>query len=490
MQDGRPEKPLMSDYLRSIEEMRRSLEKRDIGAVFELLNKRGGVSLRVLGSAVGMTASRVQEIIKGKRQVTSIEVFERIADALQIPGQQLGLADRPWEHERFASPMGTARRSDTPSVSISDPGLPWTWDPPSTVDAMYRLTRSDLMLDRRQAAKALAVTVGLPLIDPVQRWLGPLDLFLPPERKAGRIGEDDVDRLEGVTRAFRSWDDSFGGGLARKAVIGQLNEVAELLKDEHPPKIALRLHHVMAELAKIAATMSWDCGYQAAAQKYFVLGLQAVKPTRDRLLGASILASMARQLLYLGRADDALELVRLAQDGSRSSATPRIRAMLHTREAWAYAALGRREAFWRATAMAEDAFGEVDGGDQDPYWITYFDAAELAGVTGGRLLDLAYQDRSNAADGIGYVTRALQLRSPQSLRSHALDQVGLAQLHLLSGDLDEAARVGATAVETAQRCQSGRVRAQLQELYSQTSSRRDQRDIAELRARLQGVLTS
>ncbi|MFF0250000.1 hypothetical protein [Streptosporangium sandarakinum] len=211
---------------------------------------------------------------------------------------------------------------------------------------------------------------------------------------------------------------------------------------------------------------------------------------RRALVDANILALMARQLLYLGRADDALELVRLAQDGSRSSATPRIRAMLHTREAWAYAALGRHEAFWRATAMAEDAFGEADGGDQDPYWITYFDAAELAGVTGGRLLDLAYQDRSNAADGIGYVTRALQLRNPQSLRSHALDQVGLAQLHLLSGDLDEAARVGATAVETAQRCQSGRVRAQLQELYSQTSTRRDQRDIAELRARLQGVLTS
>ncbi|MFI7049994.1 hypothetical protein ACWDUI_18760 [Streptosporangium sandarakinum] len=32
---------------------------------------------------------------------------------------------------------------------------------------------------------------------------------------------------------------------------------------------------------------------------------------------------MARQLLYLGRAAGALELVRLAQDGSRSSAAPR-----------------------------------------------------------------------------------------------------------------------------------------------------------------------
>jgi hypothetical protein len=302
--------------------------------------------------------------------------------------------------------------------------------------------------------------------------------------------EDDLARLEAVAEAFRSWDDSYGGGLARKAVIGQLNEVAELLKDGHSPKITQRLHHVMAELAKIAATVSWDCGYQAAAQKYFVLALQVVRPTGDRLLGASILASMARQLLYLDRPGDALELVRLAQDGSRGSATPRVRAMLHTREAWAYANLGRVEAFRRATSMAEDAFNEVSNDDQDPYWIGYFDLAEVAGVTGGRLLDLAHRDGRNAKDGVRYITEALRLRNPQSLRSHALDQAGLAQLHLLAGDLDEAARVGTAAAETARRCQSGRVQVQLRELYSQTSSHRQQPHIADLRTCLRDVLTS
>lgn len=53
-----PARPLMSDYLRSHEEMARGLAARDMGAVFGLINRRGGISLRALGAAVGMTASR------------------------------------------------------------------------------------------------------------------------------------------------------------------------------------------------------------------------------------------------------------------------------------------------------------------------------------------------------------------------------------------------------------------------------------------------
>jgi hypothetical protein len=49
---------------------------------------------------------------------------------------------------------------------------------------------------------------------------------------------------------------------------------------------------------------------------------------------------MARQMLYAGRPHDALELVRFAQEGARQESTPRVSAMLHTREAWEFAALG------------------------------------------------------------------------------------------------------------------------------------------------------
>ncbi|MER6176515.1 XRE family transcriptional regulator [Streptosporangium sp. NPDC001681] len=358
-------------------------------------------------------------------------------------------------------------------VVVADPGLPWVWEPGPIVSAIYDMTRSDLMLDRRQAIRALSITAGLPLIDPVQRWLAKTSEELPATSQAGRIGVDELARLETTADVFRTWGDSQGGGLARKAVIGQLNEVADLLRDSHPRDITVRLFHVMAKLAKIAATMSWDCGMQTAAQKYYILALQAAKPAKDWTFGASVLASMARQLLYLDRPQDALELVRLALDGVQAAGTHRVRAMLHTREAWAYAALGRPEAFRRATDKAEDAFGEIRTSDLDPEWITYFDAAELAGVTGGRYLEMSRRNGQYAAVAVTHIGRALELRRRTSMRSLALDQVGLAQAHLRNGDLDEAVTVGSAAADTAGQVQSDRVRVQLRELHAEIAARRE-----------------
>lgn len=81
------------------------------------------------------------------------------------------------------------------------------------------------------------------------------------------------------------------------------------------------------------------------------------------------------------RATDALELIRIAQDRFAPRSTPTVRAMLYTREAWAYSKLGRPSAFRRACGKAFDEFGNSDPAS-DPYWINYFDSAELAGTIG------------------------------------------------------------------------------------------------------------
>ncbi|MGW4411987.1 hypothetical protein ACWEJ6_48830 [Nonomuraea sp. NPDC004702] len=348
------------------------------------------------------------------------------------------------------------------------------------------MSKSDLTLDRRQVVKALTVTVGIPLVDPIQRWLTPTG----PARAAagpGRIGMDEVAHLEQSTNAFRTWDDQYGGGLARKAVIGQLNKVADLARDNHPHEISVRLFAVIAQLAKIAATMSWDCGMQTAAQTYYVMSLRASRSAGERPFGASVLASMARQLLYLDQPQDALALTRLALDGVKSTATPRLRAMLHTREAWSYAKMGRPESFKRATGEAEQAFTEISPGDPDPEWIRYFVEAELAGVTGGRYLELSQRDSGFAGEALTHIQRAIELREGSSMRSLALDQVGLAYAHLISGDLDQAVTVGGEAADTAEQVQSDRVRVQLREFYREIVTRRDP-VVASLRQRIREQL--
>jgi hypothetical protein len=106
--------------------------------------------------------------------------------------------------------------------------------------------------------------------------------------------------------------------------------------------------------------MSWDSGMQAMAQRYYILALRASKEAKEYSFGANILASMARQLLYMDRPGDALELIRLAEDGAKGHAPGgAVWSMLHTREAWAYAKLGRVQAFRRATGKAEDALADA-----------------------------------------------------------------------------------------------------------------------------------
>ena len=388
-------------------------------------------------------------------------------------------------HARLPFPVG-----DPPTpASVEDVDASLWWAPADIIDVVSHFTKKDLTLDRREMTRAVAsVIFGGALLEPLERWLSG-GTEEPFSGRPGGIGCHEVGQIEHAARLFRSWDDQFGGGLLRKAVIGQLNEVAFALRAFHPKPLRGRLFGVMAQLAETIAIMSWDSGQQALAQRYYILAFRATKGAGDRAFGANVLAGMSRQLLYLGHANDALELVRLAQDHSAGYATASIRAMLHTREAWAYAKQGRILAFRRATAKAEDALAEVQP-TAEPYWIGYFDRAELSGTTGGRLLELAHDRPELAAETAGHIQHAIATRRPGRLRSAALDQIGLAEARLVQGELEEAARLGQLAAGVVEQTPSDRVRVKLNKLYRYTTAYAHVQAIASLRDRVRPLLKS
>jgi hypothetical protein len=369
------------------------------------------------------------------------------------------------------------------SITMSDVDASLWWMSVDTVEIVSRFTRRDLTLDRREATHLFAgVVFGGALLEPLERWLlGAMEK--PRAGLAGSVGYQEVTQIENAAWIFRDWDDQFGGGLRRKAVVGQLSEVADLLRDSHPIKIQQRLFGAMAQLAETAAMMSWDSGHQALAQRYYVLALRASKAADDRVFGANIMASMARQLLYLDHPRDALDLVRLAQDDSAGYVTASVRSMLYTREAWAYAKLGRISAFQRATDKAEDALTEARPAE-DPYWVTYFDLAELQGTTGGRLLGLAHHDKQFADEAVERISQAITLRRPGRLRSSALDQIGLAEARLIQGEMDEASRLANQAAALAEQTPSDRVRVKLVGLYRHSNAYANIPVIADMRDRI------
>lgn len=85
----------MPDWAWQRAEVREALRARDIGAVFRYVQQYGGASQARIAGAVDMTQGRVNEVINGRREVSRLDVYERIADGLAMPDDArhlLGLA--------------------------------------------------------------------------------------------------------------------------------------------------------------------------------------------------------------------------------------------------------------------------------------------------------------------------------------------------------------------------------------------------------------
>lgn len=264
----------------------------------------------------------------------------------------------------------TGRRQDGGNVEHPD-GVPWA--PERTAAVLTEFTGMDLMLNRRGLVGAgVALTAGSALSSAMHDWLhtdpalaaDAPDLDNPlhadpagfDRYEAAPIGAQEIEELERSVEVFRAWDAARGGGLQRKAVVGQLNEVGGMLSYRHPEHLQRRLWGVAANLAVLAGWMSHDIGLEPTAQKYFIIAAHAAREGGDRPRAGEALSRAARQLVHLGKPDEALDLMKLAQSGSGEQVLPRTKAMLHTVEAWAQASLGKGQAMRRTLGQAEDLF--------------------------------------------------------------------------------------------------------------------------------------
>ncbi|MFK4147495.1 hypothetical protein [Streptomyces sp. NPDC004065] len=384
--------------------------------------------------------------------------------------------------------LGLRTARQTPSTTGVD--LPWTG--PQTVALLSEFSRSDLMLARRGfLGTSLVLSAGPSLIEPLQRWLVPAPPAPLPEpepsaapRRPGRLSRPELELLESTTAMFRQWDAQCGGGLRRKAVVGQLHEVTDLLQEPHPQPTARRLFKVAAELAELAGWMSYDVGLQPTAQKYFVLALHAAKEAGDKPFGSYVLSSMSRQMIHLGRPEDALELIHLAQYGSRDCAGPRTQSMLYAMEARAYANMGQPGKCKRAVRMAEDTFADAGEWDEpDPDWIRFFSEAELYGENSHSFRDLAYvAGRSPAYASLAepLMEKAVRLfaEDHEHQRSYALNLIGMATVHLLRREPEQSTRYAAQAMRVAKKVRSERVNTRIRKTVD--NAVREYGDLAEV----------
>ncbi|MFF4160369.1 hypothetical protein [Streptomyces sp. NPDC001678] len=403
--------------------------------------------------------------------------------------------------------LGFGRRGRAGKAQTPD-GLPWP--PERTAAVLTEFTGMDLMLNRRGLVGAgAALAAGSAISGAMHDWLhtdpvlaSDAPHFDDPLRvkatradpaafdryEAAPVGSLEIDALERSVEVFRLWDAQRGGGLQRKAVVGQLNEVGGMLSYHHPDHLQRRLWGVAANLAVLAGWMSHDVGLEPTAQKYFIIAAHAAREGGDRPRAAEALSRCARQKIHLGKPDEALDLMKLATSGSGPETLPRTRAMLYTVEAWAQASMGRGQAMRRTLGEAEQLFVADKGDVTPPSWMQMFDEADLHGMQALAYRTLAEHDPTAAPIAQQHAKRAMELRGGQRQRSMIFDYISMASACFIGNDPDQADTFARMALTTIPETSSHRTWDRLREMYRLTGEYADYPAISHLRDDIQRAL--
>jgi tetratricopeptide (TPR) repeat protein len=161
---------------------------------------------------------------------------------------------------------------------------------------------------------------------------------------------------------------------------------------------------------------------------------------------------MSFQATLTGHHQEAIALIDTAEDQTKHAATPRLRALLASRKARAYAKAGDTANCGRALNEAERRLDATTPGTEEPDWIYFFDQAELAAQAAACWVDLG-----QPATARPLIDTALSRMNPHYVRDRTIYHVRSAEAHLHAADLEPACDDLHTAADLAR--QTGSVRS-------------------------------
>ncbi|WP_239406152.1 helix-turn-helix domain-containing protein [Frankia sp. Cj3] len=453
----------VSERLLSRDDMRAALAARDFGAAFRLMRKYDGASQDRIASGVeGLSQSRVSKIMRGEDRIATLDLIERITDALRIPGALLGLAPRPWEvivtdaRSRPTPSQAPARTApaqlhnveadqrDSVTLLNNDD----TWTPHSTEELADLLGTDDGPPVHAANAARLA-----------HEWL----IVEPPQiieiRAGRRIGTGLLHKVEGRVAHLRKLDDFIGGKDLNSLVERELTATIDLLRTaSYDERLGRRLLSAIAELCQLAGWVAMDAGLPIPASRYFTGGVKAAHAANDQPVAANLISTLSYQVANQGEPADAVLLSHTAYQGARRTATATTLALLKERVAWAHAKVGELK-------NAEKALAEVDRlyeqrrPDDDPTWVYWLNEDEINIMKGRCYVELTKPRRAEPL-----LTNALKHYNDDHAREVALYETWLAEVHIQKGDIDQACAKATRALLLDARTNSTRSSERVQTL--------------------------
>ncbi|WP_158886372.1 tetratricopeptide repeat protein [Amycolatopsis anabasis] len=303
-------------------------------------------------------------------------------------------------------------------------------------------------------------------------------------RRPGRVGLADVERVETLTAGLRAVDYQYGGGCCRDSVVALLAWGHQLLAADCSGAVRKRLCVAVADLHNLAGWASFDTGMVDAARRHFDYALELAKEGGNDALVANVLYRMGRVHLHHRSPEDALALFRLGQSVAGASGSSLMVSILSANQAWAFAKLGKTEDALRQLGGAQDKFARADVAEAPP-WARFFDYADLHAMIGTVHTELAlHADANHVRRAIPAFATALARYGEGTARSRAFNLVQLSLNHLLAGEVDHAAEVGAEAIDLAATVKSTRIKDRIWPLKKEADRRRDHPAAVELSDRI------
>jgi transcriptional regulator with XRE-family HTH domain len=383
-------------------DVRAALRGRDFGTAFRLLRQHQGTTQAQIAAATGLTQGRVSKLMSDIQiRIVHIDVIERIADGLQIPGAFVGLAARAWEigdQEREKSQQGeenvlrrTALRA---GGALLIGGLVEALD--SEPDAMNSALDTTNISNER------------------------LDYF---ETTAERLGVDVIQLLP--TRILSN-------------TVSHFRSVRRLVREQQKTEHRVRLVRTGAQYATVIGEILFNQGSFDLATIWYRTAYHAAVDIGDRYLADIALAGQSYIPTY---SDDPNGVLRItdARLDRRVTSTPAV-AWLWGFKAKAHAALGQADQARNAFSEARSALDESTPSLVRP-GIFSFVPEKLAFYEAAAYVTLG--DTVNASQAADHALTQYDLRENTE---PALVRFERASALVQSGDLDEACRYAAGTV--------------------------------------------
>ncbi|MEV0639430.1 XRE family transcriptional regulator [Streptomyces sp. NPDC050619] len=467
------------DALLHSEAMRQACAARNFQEIFRLVNRRTGSSYAVMAAAIGkMTSSRVSDIIRGVRGIRGQEVMERVADAFGIPGEMLGLPRRPWE----VSPEGVDGSSkvrnsvggDTEEIAL----LPFVVNGHTVMVPVDKKTlEREVMsqLNRRALLKGgIAATVlagaGLEEIQHVAAALEDAHRYLD-----GPV----VDYFRRQLEAAKHDDGALGARKTLPLVLGLLGAIEQRARNVKPA-VRRELLSVGADGAEFAGWLYRDIHQPTIAIFWYDRAMEWAQEADDPAMQGYMLLKKSQMAYDDG---DAARILTLAQAGQheRWQLPTRVQAELLQQEALGCAMLGEPFSLVeQKLSTAHELLART--ADSEPNDLgAYFNEHTLLLRNA-----VSYTEAGKpnlAADLFGHIIAAGTL----SRRDMGFFNARRAAALALSGEPDEAARIGTASAEVARAMKSERTKRVLGEVLQTLSRWRNRPAVQEFHEVLQAA---